>query len=473
MRQQGIWNQRISVCSITLGSALVSFMMVKQPASVMAQAPAEEMNLTGIVRDFLSTHPDFGITNVADMGHYVGTVAPILNADGQPVSTGSGLQVTTEWYDQDGNPIVPYAGPGLPGGHFDVDVYDALTTNERYHKHQYDDTYDITYIDVANDANLEKKGLLYNFDAIIGAGYPNQLRMEFDNVHNGGGGSYRFDAGAGLVEGLIIDGFTTTFDPAQLVELRITFVSLASLSHTQPGVSQGDVVDRDDAFRIRMYDTVTNVMVYEFVVYHHWKDKDGNGIADDMENLEPIVANDDCGNPINDIPGAYGTAGTAGITDSNTFGQWFRDELGTNQSTQYVISLQRDELGVYDYMSTSFFPIDGLLMGNEGDPNNNLFTYVISALFTYESCTGQFFEFESNDDAWAFVDSKLVIDLGGTLTPERQYVDLDRLGLVDGQSYLIDFFFAHRQVGTDSLFHMRTNMQLKTSTMMVVTAFYD
>ncbi|MCH7603635.1 MAG: fibro-slime domain-containing protein [Planctomycetes bacterium] len=465
----------ITAFSTLLGAALVTLiLLLGLQSSVTAQvAPVDVLNLSGIVRDFSSTHPDFGITNFADMGHYVGTVAPALSADRRPVATGSGLQVVTEWYDQSSNPIAPNAGPGLPGGHFDVDVFDAPTMDELYHKHQYDDTYDITFIDVANDANLEKKGSWYNFDAVIGAGYPHQLRMVFDNVHNGGGGTYRFDAGAGLVEGLIADGFTTIFDPAQLVELRITFVSLASLSHTQPGVSQDDVVDRDDAFRIRMYDTVTNVMVYEFVVYHHFKDKDGNGIADDMENLEPIVSNDSCDNQINDIAGVYGTAGNAGITDSTSFGQWFRDELGVNQSTYFTISLQRDAMGVYEYMTDSFFPIDGILRGNEGDPNNNLFTYVISASFTYNACTGQFFEFESNDDAWAFVDSKLVIDLGGTVTPERQYVDLDRLGLVDGRTYTIEFFFAHRRVALESLFHMRTNMQLVTGTMPTVLAFYD
>ena len=113
------------------------------------------------------------------------------------------------------------------------------------------------------------------------------------------------------------------------------------------------------------------------------------------------------------------------------------------------------------------------MVGNEGQPNNNLFTYAISATFTYTACTGQFFEIESNDDAWAFVDSKLVIDLGGTLTPMHQYVDLDRLGLVDGQTYSIDFFFAHRRVTLDSLFHMRTNIQLTSGTLPTILAFYD
>ena len=128
-------------------------------------------------------------------------------------------------------------------------------------------------------------------------------------------------------------------------------------------------------------------------MHHDFKDKNNNGIADEMENQVPSVLNDDCGNPINDIPGAFGAAGTAAITNTETFGHWFRDQLGINQSTPYTISLQRDAMGVYEYMTDSFFPIDGNLLGNEGEPNNNLFTYAISASFTYSACTGQFFEF--------------------------------------------------------------------------------
>ena len=435
MKQPGQKIRSLITYVALLGTALVSFMLpVDLPAAhALLVVPADVMNLTGIVRDFSSTHPDFGITNVADMGHYVGMVAPTLSADRRPVSTGSGLEVVTEWYDKNGNPIVPYAGPGLPGGHFDVDVYDTPSINELYHQHQYDDDYDTTSIDVHDDPNLAKNGFRYNFETIVGPGYPNDIRMVFDNVHNGGGGTFRFQAGSGgPVDGMIADGFTATFDPADLKKLEINFVSLLALRSTDKSLAQDDPIDRNDSFRILMYDNITNVMVYEIVVYHHFKDENNNGISDDLENLVPPVTNDDCGNPINDIAGVYGTAGNAGITDSTSFGQWFRDELGVNQSTYFTISLQRDAMGVYEYMTDSFFPIDGILRGNEGDPNNNLYTYTISASFTYRECTGQFFEFESNDDAWSFVDSKLVIDLGGTVTPERQYVALDRLGLVDG-----------------------------------------
>ena len=468
MKKHKVTLQRIAVYSTLLGITLVTFMLPLGPqTSVAYMLPPDTLNLTGIVRDFSSTHPDFGITNAAVMGHYVGTVAPVLGVDRRPVSIGNGLKVATQWMDQYSNPIVPYAtDAGLPGGHFDVDVYDAPVTSELYHEHEFDDTYDVTYVEVVKDPKML-------FDFVIGPGYPNPLRVEFNNVHNGGGGTFQFHATGAPVTGITADGFTATFNPAQLKVLRVDFVALAALRQTQPGNSQDDAINRDDAFSIRMYDTVTNAMVYELAVYNHYKDENNNGILDSLENFVPVVQFDSCGTQLNDIPGVYSGTGTAGITDSTTFGQWFRDMLGTNQTTAHTISLQRDGLGVYDYMTTSFFPIDGRLLGNEGEPNNNLFTYTLSASFTYSACTGQFFEFESNDDAWAFVDSKLVIDLGGTLTPTRQYVDLDRLGLVAGQTYTIEFFFAHRRVDPASLFHMRTNMELVTSAVPSITAFYD
>ncbi|MCH7572994.1 MAG: hypothetical protein IH891_08785, partial [Planctomycetes bacterium] len=161
MKKQLQIMQRIAVYSTLLGAALVTFMLPLGPqTSVAYQAtpPASVLNLTGVVRDFSSTHPDFGITNAAVMGHYVGTVAPPLGADRRPASTGIGVQVTTEWIDQSSNPILPYLAvmdPGLPGGHFDVDVYDVPSTQPLgvrvrplYHQHEFDDIFNLTYVDI-------------------------------------------------------------------------------------------------------------------------------------------------------------------------------------------------------------------------------------------------------------------------------------------------------------------------------------
>ncbi|MEE9129253.1 MAG: fibro-slime domain-containing protein [Phycisphaerales bacterium] len=448
---------------VALGYVGVIAVVAVNNAPVRAQdAPPDVINLSGVIRDFLPSHPDFAITDPAVMGHYVRNVSPMLDSTERPVFIDTGQEVTSQWYDKDGNPIAPYAGPGLPGGHFDVDVYNEPSTNELFHEHQYDDKHNITYIDVVNNPLLEGS----DFDTVIGSSYPNNLRMEFLNVHNGGGGTYTFDAGDGVLTGNTADGFTTTFDPALLTQLRVSFVALEALRPTKPGTSQGDAVDRDDSFHLRMFDVITDAMVYEVAVYHHFKKNEE--IQDIPEGQE-----DACGVPINDTAGTYGSLGGGAITDAGSFDQWFRDELGTNQSTGHSIALQRDPEGVYEYMTDDFFPIDGQLQGNGGDPHNNYFTYTFAATFTYSECTSQFFEFESNDDAWVYIDDKLAIDLGGVPTPSKQYVALDRLGLVDGQEYTLNFFFAHRREAANSFFRMRTNLVLATADLPAVTGFYD
>lgn len=445
-------------------AGIFSFSLPKSlvPSSAgMVQAPADVMKLSGVIRDFSSDHPDFAIPEVADTGHFVGNVAQLLSNRRKPVFTNAGLQVASEWFDKDGNPIAPYEGPGLAGGHFDVDVYKP-TTKRQHHTHEYDDKYDITYVDIFSNPLL--KGA--DFDGLVGPGYPNNLRLEFINEHNGGGGTYTFEAGAGVQTGTTADGFTTTFDPALLTQFRVNFITLAYMRHTNPGDVKKDPIDREDSFHVRMYDVVTDEMVYEIALYHHYKK--GKAVQALIQ-----TGKDACGVKFDDEVGAYGDPGDGGITDSESFDQWFTDSLGTNQSAGHTVSLQRDDDGVYEYMTNDFYPIDDRLMGNEGDDHNNFFTYTISASFTYDECTSQFFEFASNDDAWVYIDSSLAIDLGGTATPQTQYVNLDRLGLVDGNVYTLRFFFAHRRDTINSLFHMRTNMQLNTGTLPSIAGFFD
>ncbi len=256
----------------------------------------ETVRLGGVVRDMISAHSDFGVAG--ESGHTAALVSQNLGDSMVPVFTGVGLEVWQEWYDLDGHPIAPYGDAGFIGGHFDVDVYDAETDKEEYHKHQYDDAYDVTYIDLVNDARL----LLGD---IVGSGYANPLRLEFVNAHNGGGGVFDFEAGGTTIHGQTSLGFETTFNPAELVALRVQFYSLGDLRGTSPGTSQSDVSERDGAFSIRMWDTVSNELVYELATYHHVK----NGVAiEENFTVDGMVGEDSCGDPIADVGGAFGGA---------------------------------------------------------------------------------------------------------------------------------------------------------------------
>ncbi len=438
--------------------------------SESAAAPLGQRNtirLGGTLRDFTSVHPDFGITNASDMGHYAKNVAPSLDLDGLPMFVGSGRSVDSQWFDKDGHPIAPYGDQGLFGGHFDVDVYDSpSSTQELYHEHQFDDECNCSFIDIANDCTLL-------FDSVIRSNYPNDVRVEMINTHNGGGGTFSFQPEGGTrIVGYTADGFEAVFDPNALAEFQVNFMSLDALRPTSPSTSQDDPIDRDDAFSVRVYDVITDELVYEIAVYHHFK-------PDEPASVQPPtgqLGDDVCGSPINDTVGVFGAAGSGKVTSAATFGEWFQDTAPVNMSSMpYPVTLTRNPQGDYEYISSSFYPADGQMYGNDGESHNNNFTYTISATFIYNACTNLFFEFEGSDDAWVFIDNQLALDIGGVATPSKQYIALDRMNLVDGQEYTLNFFYAQRREAADSIFRMRTNIEFLINSVTLPTSYslYD
>ncbi|MFB3111401.1 MAG: fibro-slime domain-containing protein, partial [Gemmatimonadales bacterium] len=177
------------------------------------------------------------------------------------------------------------------------------------------------------------------------------------------------------------------------------------------------------------------------------------------DKSSPVVV---IGGSPGDSAGAAGPADNGGITDSVTFSQWFRDVLGQNLSSAHTITLTRDAGGVYEYLDDAFYPIDGMLFGNAGEPRNNYFTYTIKAEFTYQSCAGQFVEFTGADDLWLFINGELAMDAGGVVPMVAQYLDLDRLGLADGATHRLELFYAHRQP-ISSVFRLRTDLVLSST----------
>jgi fibro-slime domain-containing protein len=186
---------------------------------------------------------------------------------------------------------------------------------------------------------------------------------------------------------------------------------------------------------------------------------------------------------LDDQEGSWGDQSTGGIQSPASFNQWYHDVPGLNLSAPLTLTLIRQSDGSYVFDDKydplysdlgGFFPIDGLLFGNSpGSPNHNYhFTFELHTEFTYEAAAEQVFKFIGDDDVWVFIDGKLVIDLGGVHAAHDQFVELNRLGLQDGQSYKLDFFFAERH-RTQSNFRIQTNIRLSTASIPSVMSAYD
>jgi fibro-slime domain-containing protein len=144
-------------------------------------------------------------------------------------------------------------------------------------------------------------------------------------------------------------------------------------------------------------------------------------------------------------------AGGASFSNAANFNQWYNNTPGVNMSTSYPLVLTEGAPGVYGFSSSSFFPIDNALLGNQGTAHNYHFTLELHSVFTYQP--GQTFNFTGDDDLWLFINNSLVVDIGGIHSAASGSVNLDTLGLTPGNDYKFDLFFAERHL-TQSNFKM-------------------
>jgi fibro-slime domain-containing protein len=205
-----------------------------------------------------------------------------------------------------------------------------------------------------------------------------------------------------------------------------------------------------------------------------WTDAEGRPIARHMHNRrfdETGALVDDPG--LDDAAGESSYSSQGGIQSGESFSQWYNDVLGVNLSKTLSLTFVRQADGSYvfddkdDDLYASrggFFPIEDELFGNPGGhPDRNYhFTFELHTKFTYMKDGDQIFKFVGDDDVWVYIDGKLAIDLGGVHAATEQFVDLNRLGLEDGKSYRLDFFFAERH-RTESNFRIETNLHLASS----------
>ena len=190
---------------------------------------------------------------------------------------------------------------------------------------------------------------------------------------------------------------------------------------------------------------------------------DTNGQTDDT-----AVFNGDNRNPVLVRLVKPGT-GAPCFTSMNDFQEWYNDmpvlETAPRSRRFYTdLVLTRNAQGLYVYDDDLFFPLDigkpwRKFLPNDPNPfamrepfpgqNHDYgFTMELHTFFTYHQGQNQLFTFKGDDDVWVYIDDKLVIDLGGLHTALTGTVNLDAqaaaLGLVNGQTYHLDFFFAER-----------------------------
>ena len=158
-----------------------------------------------------------------------------------------------------------------------------------------------------------------------------------------------------------------------------------------------------------------------------------------------------------------GNPTTATTSGKDHFDEWYRDVPGANMPFQITLQLTPTGNGAYTYDNQVYFPIDDQGFGNEFNSHNYHFTTEIHTQFTYKG--GEVFKFTGDDDLFAFINKKLVIDLGGVHGEQDASVDLDAvaasIGITIGKSYPLDMFGAERHT-SDSHFRIDTTISCFT-----------
>jgi fibro-slime domain-containing protein len=154
------------------------------------------------------------------------------------------------------------------------------------------------------------------------------------------------------------------------------------------------------------------------------------------------------GKPVYNVAAKGLTSLSSATTGQANFNQWYNDTPSINQTftTSLIASEAVPGSGIFSYVNTSYFPVNGLGFGNEGNLTNFHFTTEINTEFTYT--VGETFSFTGDDDVWVFINGELAIDLGGVHGPITGAVSLDTaaaaLGITTGGTYDLDIFQAER-----------------------------
>lgn len=441
--------------------ALTGFLAFPAGAALAQESPPEFIDLTGVVRDFKERgvpggHPDFERQPDHGFGAYRGTVALFLDYGPKPIYEGNGNRMIEHVRDEMGRPIAPHlynkqfvTGGGAPTqtqcilkDSQGVDAYEICWLSTEFND---DGTstwkYRVRELDTGKDLSHWNLALSPSHEVVAAGTTPG-----FDLGVDGSTGFYgiKWDVQESFSTGeftIVLEGHFFGADQSTAVLAK--------------GGNQPDVG--------ALFAPTTNVSTIGTPFY--------------MDNM--LIDNPG----LNDQPGTLGASDDGAVENVASFNQWFRDVPGVNMSTPLTIRLWRQDDGSYVFDDTQdpyyddiggFFPIDDQLYGNSGgSPDHNFhFTLEIHTEFTYDENADQWFKFVGDDDVWVYIDGKLAIDLGGVHQTTEQYVDLGRMGLVHGETYPLDLFFAERH-RTESNFRIETNLVLDPVELPTVSATFD